>query len=523
MMRVKSRPANPSLLCAAALLLVGFLCGSSQAALARAAAAGNTLPSRAMAPARAVPSRARAARAAGTRATKAPNIVLIMADDLGFEGLGCDGSLTYSTPNIDRLAAQGMRFTNCFSQPLCTPSRVKLMTGRSNARNYVRFGYLDPTQPTFGHVLGDAGYETAIAGKWQLGLRMGRLADTGFERHCIWDPEVNLTRYWASAQLRDGERVVDPDPQRFGPDAISDFVLDFLSEPRERPFFLYYPMILPHAPFVVTPDTPGELGPVSERESSLRHGDEAHFVGMVAYLDKLVGRVLTRLEQLGIADDTLVIFTGDNGSPTQVDSQLRLASGETLTIQGGKGLLTDNGNHVPLVCRWPGLVAAGETCDSLIDFADIFATLLECAELEPAGLELDGVSFLPCLMDASTRSRRWIVQDYNSNPDWVVGEREQTLTVAKRLGRFARDYDFKLYHTGWLYSTDDLEECAPLEPGQSAFADQARIELQAALATLPPIDYALAARRSNWLAFERDDHIRLRAERRREDAQGRKH
>ncbi len=196
-----------------------------------------------------------------------PNIVLILADDMGYECLGCNGSTEYQTPNLDRLAAEGIRFEHCYSQPLCTPSRVKIMTGQYNFRNYEDFGYLNPNQKTFANLLKDAGYATCIAGKWQLnGLNrnnpgnqdVNRPFHFGFDEYCLWQ---------LHHQKKDGERYADPlitqngkDLPRksdlYGPQIFADYICDFIDRKSDKPFFVYYPMVLVHDPFVPTPDSP---------------------------------------------------------------------------------------------------------------------------------------------------------------------------------------------------------------------------------------------------------------------------
>jgi len=198
---------------------------------------------------------------------KRPNIVLIMADDMGYECLSCNGSLSYQTPNLDRLAEQGIRFTHCISQPLSTPSRVKMMTGKYNYRNYEYFEYLNPNQKTFGNYLKEAGYSTCISGKWQLnGISQDlpgnqdaeRARHFGFDEYCLWQlnyPRVKGERYANPLIVRNGETLKGLE-QSYGPDIFSDFVCDFIDENSERPFFVYYPMVLVHDPFVPTPDSP---------------------------------------------------------------------------------------------------------------------------------------------------------------------------------------------------------------------------------------------------------------------------
>ena len=205
--------------------------------------------------------------AAAERPGKQPNIVLIMADDLGFETIGCYGAKDYKTPHIDALAAKGVRFNHCYAQPLCTPSRVQIMTGRYNHRNYEGFGYLNPKEVTFGNVLKKAGYQTCIAGKWQLCGNANTVKAFGFDEHCLWnmhayredtpnakEPKGWLRRYDSPTLYENGKWTEHP-KGIYGPQVCTDFICSFIKRNKDQPFFVYYPMILTHSPFVPTPDS----------------------------------------------------------------------------------------------------------------------------------------------------------------------------------------------------------------------------------------------------------------------------
>ncbi|MCK4747131.1 MAG: sulfatase-like hydrolase/transferase, partial [Bacteroidales bacterium] len=246
-----------------------------------------------------------------------PNIILIMADDMGYECLSSNGSVSYKTPELDRLAENGMRFTSCHSQPLCTPSRVKIMTGRYNCNNYIDFGYLDVREKTFGNLLKEARYTTMVAGKWQLnGVETGedgcmalkRPYQFGFDEYCLWWLDEKGSRY-ANPRIVQNEVLIQTTVDDYGPDIVSNYVLDFIERNRDNPFLIYYPMLLVHSPFQPTPDSP-EWAEPSERNSQ----DTKYFKDMVEYTDKVVGKIISRLNQLDLSDNTIIIFTGDNGT-----------------------------------------------------------------------------------------------------------------------------------------------------------------------------------------------------------------
>ncbi len=240
-----------------------------------------------------------------------PNIVLIMADDVGYEAFGAYGSAQYRTPRIDELAAAGVRFTNAYSNPVCTPSRVALMTGKSSVRNYVDFGVLLPGEYTITDLFSGAGYATAIAGKWQLhgsvvgsDVVAGVPAGTGFDTYSLWNTaNTGRSRYWNPSIERDGE-IIDLGSEDYGPDIFTNFLLEFIESNRDKPFFAYYPMVLPHDPF----GSPPQAQCVDTADG------QCNFEDMVAYLDYNVGRIRDKLADLELLDNTILIFTSDNGT-----------------------------------------------------------------------------------------------------------------------------------------------------------------------------------------------------------------
>ena len=238
------------------------------------------------------------------------NVILIMADDSAADNYGCYGSTYFKTPRLDALAAGGAKFNHCYSTPVCTPSRVKIMTGRDGIRNYSMFGSLDKDEITFGTMMKNAGYATAIAGKWQLhGAPNGSLApECGFDTYCLWNyPGATGSRFWNPNIMQDG-RLLDTDKEDYGPDIFTGFVTDFIGRNRERPFFIYYPMVLVHSPFVATPDSESMDG-VARKDRALRY-----FRDMTAYADKCVGRIVDALEKHGLRKNTVLIYTTDNGT-----------------------------------------------------------------------------------------------------------------------------------------------------------------------------------------------------------------
>ncbi len=415
----------------------------------------------------------RSARAAD--AAKKPNILLIMADDLGYEVIGANGGTSYATPNLDRLAAEGTRFTHAYCTPRCSPTRILLMTGRYGFRNYKGWGILDPAEKTFGHVLRDAGYATCVSGKWQLcEFDKPENADhprrAGFQEHCVWTwhyKKGSPSRYWDPLIWQNG-KLLEGTEGKYGPDIHCDYVCDFIERNKSRPFFAYYSTNLVHAPFVPTPDSWRESGPKSQGKKD-KGGGQANYTAMVAYLDKCVGRVVTTLDRLGLRENTLILFTADNGTPRGIQSKM----GE-MTIPGGKGQMTDLGTHVPLIANWDGTTPAGRVLDDLIDFSDVLPTLGEMAGAAlPQDRTIDGRSFLPQLRGEKGNPREWAYIHHG------------TATAGGNM-RALRTQRWKLYGDGRLFDMNaDLFEKTPVAEGAGGEeAAQARKRLAAVLASL---------------------------------------
>ena len=399
--------------------------------------------------------------------TGKPNVILIMADDVGHECFGAYGSTQYQTPNLDRLASAGLRFNHCYSQPLCTPSRVKLMTGQSNVRNYHSFGILMKDQKTFGHLMKSAGYATGVAGKWQLwgtqtktpGKGM-RPEEAGFDEFCLWQLTKRPERYWGPG-LETNDGFTQHPESVYGPDVINDFALDFVTRHREAPFFLYYPMVLVHDPFPPTPFSKDKRSRDPQR----------NFEDMVFYMDHLVGRLDARLGELGLRDNTLLLFTADNGTNVRLSSTF-----QGREVKGAKGKMIHDGIHEPLIASWPSGIPAPRVLEDLVDFSDFLPTLAELAGVTPPqGVPLDGRSFLPQLRGEKGNPREAWFCYYNPRPK----------DAADRLGRrFACDGRWKLYGDGQLFDTRaDILEKSPVPASEEPSG--IRTKLQAVIDSMP--------------------------------------
>lgn len=396
---------------------------------------------------------------------KLPNILLILADDVGREVLGCYGGTSYQTPNIDRLAAGGRRYAHAYAMPMCHPTRICLLTGQYPFRlGHPPWGTFprDAEQRTLPAVLKRAGYATAIAGKWQLALLKDDLQQPnrlGFDEYCLYGwhegPWYYQPHIWQNGKLRTDVR------DRYGPDVICESLVDFMKRNKDGPFFAFYSMALCHAE-TNDLDKPAPVGPNGRYDS---------FAEMVGKMDDRVGQVLSALDQLGLRDTTLVLFLSDNGAPAR--NLINAKGNEYIyedvvskmgdrAIRGGKATLTDWGTRVPMILNWPGATKPGDVDDSLFDVSDILPFLASAAgDSLTDDPHLDGHSILPIGRQHVTARR------------WVFAEHEGKC--------FVRNQKWKLYNDGRLYDMDaDPDESQPLiAKGQLSVA--ARHELQQAL------------------------------------------
>ena len=416
-----------------------------------------------------------------------PNIVLILADDLGYETVGCYGGTSYPTPNIDRLAREGIRFDHAYAMPLCTNTRIQLMTGLYNNRNWKSFGILDPQADTFSHMLQRAGYKTCIAGKWQLtsydppdfpGARLRRntgmrVQDAGYHEYSLWHTghtEAKGSRYADPVIYQNGQFRSDTEG-KYGPDLWVEFISNFMTRHRDEPFFVYYPMALPHNPMNPTPDSP-EWADRARRDS-----DETPFAAdMIRYTDKLLGKLVDKTKSLGIAEKTLIIFYSDNGTNNRVASMM----GDR-RVRGGKSYGTDLGIRVPMIAYWKGTTPKGKVCKDLIDSVDFLPTILDVAgAYDEIHSEIDGLSFAPVIKGTGSGRRETVYIHQDPRPGW---DKDRF-----RLIRLARDREYKLFEDGRLFCTrDDPFERSPLFVNQDQEeAHAARVKLQRVLDSMRP-------------------------------------
>jgi arylsulfatase A-like enzyme len=430
-----------------------------------------------------------------------PNVIFILLDNVGQEWFGCYGSEEGCTPNIDRLAATGVRVENCYTPPVCGPSRTVLLTGRYPHSTGFRLhhdaalysgGGLDPRREVlFPRLFRDAGYATGITGKWQVNNLYDEpdvLTAHGFGEQLVWPGSVaphqvqgaDLDRYWDAVRresiedtvafiqkiesrywdpvfLRNGVREVHPG--KFGPDLSHEFALDFLRRHRDEPFLLYLPATLTHGQTFTKPAVPTPDDLSTDREPQVM------FAGMLRYADKLVGELVAELDRLGLRDDTFVFVASDNGTEPHFHAR---RNGRLVT--GALYSLSEPGGNVVLLANCPARIPGGRTLP-LVDFSDVYPTVCELAGVSLSSDHTpDGRSFARFLLGGV---------DTKPHREWILNEYHET--------RVVRDRQYKLYNDGRMYDVlADPLEAADLRGIDTPPVAAARQRLQAALDSLPP-------------------------------------
>ena len=421
--------------------------------------------------------------------SRPPNVVFILCDDLGRGDLGRFGNDLIRTPRLDALAERGMTLTNHYSGfPVCAPARCSLMTGMHAGHSYIRgngyprFRVKDPDRGLFpgqNPIPADAvtvaelfkarGYATAAAGKWGLGWEgsTGDPTKQGFDRFfgyvCQWHAHNHFPRFLWDLTADAAERVRYPGNDRtlngetYSQDEFFRVADEFVTAHADEPFFLYLPLVATHLSLQIPEDDPGlaryretiEEEPYEHRSGYLRHPTpRAAYAAMVSKIDRQVGELLDRLDELGLTDNTLVVFTSDNGPAYGrlggADSTFFESAGD---LRGRKGSVYEGGLRVPLIVTLPGVVPAGTESDRPTYFADWLPTLCELTGGEvPAELaaEIDGVSFAPTLRGHSQPAPEflyWVFPEYGGQEAVRVGDWKAVRTGLTKLGRTWRPGD----------------------------------------------------------------------------------
>lgn len=389
-----------------------------------------------------------------------PNIILVFADDLGVNDLGCYGRKDHHTPNLDRLATQGMRFTCAYTaQPICSPSRAALMTGKCPARlNLTNFlpgradapsqrllqprieGQLPLEEVTLAEMLRGAGYVTGLFGKWHLGGAGFGPEEQGFD--VVFSPKANTP-----PTLETGGK---------GEFAITAAAAQFIEEHRERPFFCYVPHNCPHIPIAAAPEM------IEKNRDAFHPG----YAAMIETLDEAVGRLMAKVDELGLTNRTIFLFTSDNGGLHVLEFP-----GTPPTFnrpyRAGKGYVYEGGLREPLIVRWPGVVAPGSECETPIVLTDLVPTLLEAAGVDTAKTvgPLDGVSLMPVLRGESLPARTlcWHFPNYTNQGGRPAGAiREGDWKLIEQF----EDGNVELYNLA--QDVGEVNDLVAVEPSRAA-------------------------------------------------------
>ncbi|MBI9062678.1 MAG: arylsulfatase [Marinilabiliaceae bacterium] len=366
-----------------------------------------------------------------------PNIIYILADDLGYGDVSCYGQTKFSTPNIDRLAKEGIKFTQHYAgSTVCAPSRSALMTGQHTGHTPVRGNKehkpvgqwpLPATSPSMAKLFKQAGYATGVFGKWGLGYpnSEGDPLAQGFDVFYGYNCQRNAHNYYPWHLYHNNEKIVlaeNAGAQEgvYAPIPIHEQALKFIDDNKDQPFFMYYPNVLPHAE-MFAPESymakyRGKLLPervykgVASDHPSYKKGaygsqPEGHaaFAAMVSLMDDQVGEIMQKLEDLGIADNTLIVFTSDNGPHMEggADPEYFNSNGG---LRGFKRDLYEGGIRVPMVAKWPGKIKAGTVSDHISAFWDMLPTFAEIIGAEQPE-HIDGISMLPALTGTKTQKQ----------------------------------------------------------------------------------------------------------------------
>ncbi len=398
-----------------------------------------------------------------------PNILILFGDDVGYEIPSCDGGQSYSTPNIDRMAQNGKRFTECHAGPICCPSRLMLFTGKYNFRNYTEWNYMSTDNKTFANMLKDNGYATCYAGKWQLGGGDASIRSFGWDKYAVWQPFQNSAseegnRYKSARIYQDGDYL--PTEQTDGvysEDKFTQYLLNFMDSAKSgsKPFIAFYSMITCHGPFQPTPDDPEYAGWDTSKSNT------KFFPSMVKYHDKKIGQIIDYMNTSGLLRNTVVMYFADNGTPPQITS---LFNG--FSVPGGKGETTEPGTNVPMIVYGPSRIPKGATSNILIDLTDFMPTIKDIAGIKGplSGYgKLDGASFAPAIVsNKNFKSRKYIYDAYSMHPENGVPFK-----------RWTQNDSYKLYDTvpgpqsgQFVKITKGKPDSAPLQDNELTPAEQ---------------------------------------------------
>ncbi len=367
-----------------------------------------------------------------------PNVIMFLADDVGYEVPHFTGGESYSTPNLDFMAANGMQFTYFFSHPDGYPSRLALLTGKYNFRNYIRWGYLPPDQQTIGNMLEDAGYATCYVGKWQSNGGDFSIRSHGFQKYSVYVPfssDSQREGRYKSPKIYENSAYLDKKQtkNRYSEDIFSDYLCNFIDSVKGQPFFGIYSLNLCAAPYVPSPDDPAYAA--WNPKGEIKKDDPKYFKSMVEYMDKMIGKVIANVRAHGLERNTVFMFCADNSTQKDITSQWK-----GMAWPGAKTTTDWRGTLQPFVVYWLGKVNPGQVSSTLGDYTDFMPTLADIAHIpRPTTYgTLDGVSLYDNLLGIAGTDRDWTFTRWNND------DRDDALVPAEI---YVQNHEYKLYDT----------------------------------------------------------------------------
>lgn len=402
----------------------------------------------------------------GNLISSKPNIILIIADDVGYEIPGYTGGQSYTTPNLDYMASRGIQFTQAYCHPDGFPSRLAMITGKYNFRNYMSWGILPPTEKTIANMLHDAGYATCFVGKWQNGGGDESIHNAGFDQYLAYLPFTQQTenelihRYKDPILYKNGAYLPDSETHgKYSEDLNVKYLNNFIDSNVNNPFFAIYSMPLVQRPWSPTPDDPEFISWDPETSPE----DKNFFPSMVAYMDKKIGEILLNLQENGLKGKTLVIFTTDNATNTKIKSIYR-----GVPRKGKKNKTSLWGIRIPFLAFWPAKIPVGQVSNTLIDFTDFLPTLAKVAKIQTPmeyGI-LDGVSFFDDMRNIPGTDRSWSYCYWDNDPN------DNKPAVKYVLDTMYKLYDTPLYDSFYNVKID-VDEISKLNMDSLSINEQA--------------------------------------------------
>lgn len=413
-----------------------------------------------------------------------PNIIFILADDFGRELLSVYGGRSYDTPVLDRMSDKGLTFTDTYATPMCAPTRMMFLTGQYNFRNYDDWDEMNYDIKTIGHHMQEAGYVTGMTGKWHRGgwdLSPKGPEKAGFAEYSSFDYTIFHQNAFWGIDIWQNNELIRLEEGESSSEHFNNFVINFIKNNKDHPFFFYYAMNLVHRPFLPTPINEKIDEPSVQDKLSRNRGELEYFPENVSYLDELVGRIITVLKEKGLMENTILIFTSDNGTDnvneaSELYSEFKdsfYPESSTRRVKGGKYFPNELGVNVPFLVYAPGFIQESRIVSKPIDFTDMLPTFYDLAGESVDSLETDGLSLAPLIKDEEYEGREWIYS--YGNYDHNSSKYKDPVNNADGFYHVISNGQWKYYSDGRLYKVvEDILEENEISIGYSIESDSIR-------------------------------------------------